>query len=63
MLKLTANVDSSDPTISYITHSVKSGDTMWSISIDYGIPICTSFHFKNKLMINNVAFIKKSKDI
>lgn len=39
ILKLTADVDSSDPTISYITHSVKSGDTMWTISIDYGIPM------------------------
>lgn len=39
ILKLTADVDSSDPTISYITHTVKSGDTLWTISVDYGIPM------------------------
>jgi len=29
----------SEPTISYVTHTVKSGENPWTISLDYGIPM------------------------
>ncbi|CAH2214625.1 muramidase family protein [Tepidibacter aestuarii] len=36
---LKGNVESKEPTITYKTHKVQSGETTWSISIDNGIPM------------------------
>ncbi|WFD11076.1 muramidase family protein [Tepidibacter hydrothermalis] len=36
---LKGNVETKESTITYETHTVKSGETTWSISIDYGIPM------------------------
>lgn len=40
VLKITGTTEApSKPTITYITHTVKSGENGWSISLDYGIPM------------------------
>lgn len=36
---LKGNVEAKESTITYETHTVQSGETTWSISIDYGIPM------------------------
>lgn len=42
----------SEPTVTYTTHTVKSGDTQWSISVDYGIPM-TELQKANGLSANS----------
>nr|WP_272509075.1 LysM peptidoglycan-binding domain-containing protein [Clostridium ganghwense] len=39
ILKLIGDVEGTEPTITYATHSVKSGENLWTISVDYGIPM------------------------
>lgn len=40
VLKITGTTEApSKPTITYITHTVKSGENAWTISLDYGIPM------------------------
>lgn len=43
---------SSEPTITYITHTVAQGDNVWNLSIQYGIPM-TELLAVNNLNINS----------